>query len=139
MPETPATTDSSGSTPDQARAVVLCPSSALADGGKAHVFDLLEYGQPARAFVLRYQGRVVGYMNRCAHVPAEMDWQPGEFLDDSGRWIICSIHGAAYEPSSGHCVSGPCRGARLQPIEVAERDGEVCWYPSRHLGPVFSD
>jgi hypothetical protein len=36
---------------------------------------------PARAFALRFDGRVVAYLNRCAHVPTEMDWQPGEFLD----------------------------------------------------------
>lgn len=119
--------------------IVLCPSDALAEKGRAHVFDLLEYGQLARGFVLRFEGRVVGYLNRCAHVPTEMDWQPGEFLDDTRRWIICSIHGAVYEPSNGRCVGGPCNGARLQKLAVDEMDGQVYWYPSRHLSPVFGD
>ena len=116
----------------------LCASAELADGGLAHVFDLLEYGRPARAFVLRFDGRVVGYLNRCAHVPTEMDWQEGHFLDDERRWIICSIHGAAYEPRDGRCVGGPCIGKRLKPLRVEERDGQVYWYPQNELAPVFS-
>lgn len=119
--------------------VRLCPSAQLADGGTAHVFDLLEWGRPARGFVLRFEGRVVGYLNRCAHVPAEMDWQPGHFLDDSGRWILCSIHGAAYEPGDGRCVGGPCVGRQLVALQVVEDDGEVHWYPDDRCTPVFPD
>ena len=40
----------------------------------------MHFHQPARAFALRFDGRVVAYLNRCAHVPTEMDWQPGQFL-----------------------------------------------------------
>ncbi|BDI04300.1 Rieske (2Fe-2S) protein [Sphaerotilus microaerophilus] len=122
-----------------APAVPLCASADLGEAGDAHVFDLTEYGQPVRGFVLRYEGRVVGYLNRCAHVPAEMDWQPGKFLDDSGRWILCSIHGAAYDPASGHCVAGPCAGRSLKPLRVGERDGQVHWYPDKHLQPAAAD
>ena len=28
----------------------LCPSAELAEKGRAHVFELLHYGQPARGF-----------------------------------------------------------------------------------------
>ncbi len=60
-----------------------------------------------------------------------MDWQPGEFLDADQRWIVCSIHGATYEPADGRCVGGPCGRARLTPVPVQEHDGQVYWYPSR--------
>ena len=89
---------------------VLCASAELEERGRAVVFDVLLWRQPARAFALRFDGRVVAYLNRCAHVPAELDWQPGEFLDMDRRWIICSIHGATYEPADGYCIAGPCRG-----------------------------
>jgi nitrite reductase/ring-hydroxylating ferredoxin subunit len=117
-------------------AVVLCESSALAERGRATVFDVLLWGQPARAFALRFEGRVVGYLNRCAHVPVEMDWQPGEFLDLDRRWIVCSIHGATYEPADGRCVGGPCGRSRLMPLEVHEAGGQVYWYPSRDIRPL---
>ena len=117
-------------------AIVLCESSALADRGRATVFDVLLWGQPARAFALRFDGRVVAYLNRCAHVPVEMDWQPGEFLDLDRRWIVCSIHGATYEPADGRCIGGPCGRSRLMPLEVHEAGGQVYWYPSRDIRPL---
>ena len=82
----------------------------------------------------------MAYLNRCAHVPTEMDWQPGEFLDSDKRFIICSIHGATYEPRDGRCVGGPCGRGRLDgACDVAERDGQVYWYPSRDIRPVPFD
>ena len=109
----------------------LCASAALAERGRAVVWDVLQWGRPARAFALRIDGRVVAYLNRCVHVPTEMDWQEGEFLDMDRRWIVCSIHGAHYEPGTGRCAAGPCGRGRLTPIDTAERDGQVYWYPSR--------
>ena len=115
----------------------LCASAELAERGDAILFDVLQWGQPARGFALRIDGRVVAYLNRCAHVPTEMDWQPGQFLDSERQFIVCSIHGATYEPETGRCVGGPCGRGRLVVIEVEERDGEVYWYPSRDTQPVF--
>jgi nitrite reductase/ring-hydroxylating ferredoxin subunit len=118
---------------------VLCASAELEERGRAVVFDVLLWRQPARAFALRFDGRVVAYLNRCAHVPAELDWQPGEFLDMDRRWIICSIHGATYEPADGYCIAGPCRGERLMALDIIERDGQVYWYPSPDVRPVAFD
>jgi nitrite reductase/ring-hydroxylating ferredoxin subunit len=120
-------------------AVQLCAAADLAEAGRAHVFDLLEHGRPARGFALRFGGRVVAYLNRCAHVPAELDWQPGEFLDDSRSHIICSMHGAVYTPLDGQCIAGPCRGDHLIALTVQERDGQVYWYPSSRFTPAFAD
>lgn len=117
----------------------LCASAELAERGDAVLFDVLQYRQPARAFALRIDGRVVAYLNRCAHVPAEMDWMPGQFLDSDRQFILCSIHGAAYEPASGRCVGGPCGRGRLVSIAVEERDGQVYWYPSPDTQPAFAD
>jgi len=117
----------------------LCASADLEESGKAVVFDVLLWRHPARAFAMRFDGRVVVYLNRCAHVPAEMDWQPGEFLDAERRYIICSIHGATYEPADGRCIAGPCRGERLMKLDVIERAGQVYWYPSPDIRPVRFD
>jgi nitrite reductase/ring-hydroxylating ferredoxin subunit len=117
----------------------LCASLQLVDGGRALVFDVLEYGQPMRAFALRFEGQLVAYLNRCLHVPTEMDWKPGEFLDSDKRFILCSTHGAAYEPIGGHCVAGPCGRGRLTAVQVQEHAGQVYWYPSRDIRPVSFD
>lgn len=117
----------------------LCAAHELEEKGKAVVFDVMVYRQPARAFALRYEGRVVAYLNRCVHVMAEMDWQPGEFLDSGKEFILCSIHGAAYEPKSGRCAGGPCARGSLTAVQIEERDDGVYWYPSRDIRPVFED
>jgi len=117
----------------------LCGSEALAERGTALLFDVLHYGQSARAFAMRIDGHVVAYLNRCVHVPTEMDWQPGEFLDSAREWIVCSMHGAAYDPRNGRCVGGPCGRGKLTVIEVREHDGQVYWYPSRDTRPAFVD
>lgn len=115
--------------------VRVCASADLAERGTAHVFDVLHFREPARAFVLRFDGQVVAYLNRCLHVPTEMDWQYGEFLDADRELIICSIHGASYEPRDGRCVGGPCGRGKLTALKVIERDGWVYWYPSRDTHP----
>jgi nitrite reductase/ring-hydroxylating ferredoxin subunit len=88
---------------------------------------------------MRHEGAVVGYLNRCAHVPAEMDWQEGEFLDADRRFIVCSIHGASYHPADGRCAGGPCGRGRLLPLTVREEDGEVLWYPDPLIRPPAFD
>lgn len=120
-------------------AVALCPSAELAERGIAHVFEVLHFREPARAFVLRFDGRPVAYLNRCLHVPTEMDWQYGEFLDGDKEYILCATHGAAYEPLTGRCAGGPCGRGKLTAMDVEERDGQVYWYPSRDTRPAFSD
>ena len=120
-------------------AQALCASHEIEERGRAWVWDVLQYGRPARAFALRFDGTVVAYLNRCVHVPTEMDWQPGEFLDIDKRWILCSIHGASYEPADGRCVGGPCGRGRLTPVAVREQGGQVYWYPSRDIRPVPFD
>lgn len=119
--------------------VDLCASTDLEDGGRAFVFDLLEYGRPVRGFLLRFDGSVVGYLNRCLHVPTEMDWQEGQFLDGDRRFIICSIHGATYEPTDGRCVGGPCGKGRLKALRVVESGGRVHWYPAPPFEPLSFD
>jgi nitrite reductase/ring-hydroxylating ferredoxin subunit len=119
--------------------VRLCDAAELLERGRAHTFDVLHFREPATAFVLRFEGRVVAYLNRCAHVPTEMDWQAGEFLDSDKRFIICAIHGAAYDPLDGRCVTGMCGRRGLTSLQVQEREGQVYWYPCRDTRPAFED
>ena len=113
----------------------LCASASLPERGLAVSFDLVYYRRQARGFALRIDGQVVAYVNQCAHVPVQMQWQEGQFLDHDRRWIICAMHGATYDPHSGHCVAGPCAGARLRRVALEERDGQVYWYPSADIRP----
>ncbi len=104
---------------------LICASSELVEGGDGFRFEVAEAGTMAPAFVVRHGGVVHGYLNRCAHVPVELDWQPGKFFDADSRYLICATHGAIYEPNTGRCVGGPCAGQRLVALDVFEQDGQV--------------
>jgi nitrite reductase/ring-hydroxylating ferredoxin subunit len=119
--------------------VRLCASAELVEKGRALLWNVLQWRRPARAFALRHEGRVVAYLNRCAHVPTEMDWQIGEFLDSRQEFIVCAIHGASFNPRTGRCVGGPCAGSSLIALRVEERGGEVYWYPSRDTRALAED
>ncbi|WP_343293734.1 Rieske 2Fe-2S domain-containing protein [Vandammella animalimorsus] len=113
----------------------LCSSQALAEGGPAVVFEVRYQGQQQQAFAVRVAGLPRAYLNRCTHVAMEMDYPRGQFLDDSGQWLICAHHGAAYDAATGACAGGPCQGP-LTPIELSEQGGQVYWHPQGALEPV---
>ena len=104
---------------------LICPSGELADSGKGVRFEVPYFGRPAPAFAIRHAGRVHAYLNRCAHVAMELDWQEGVFFDSSGRDLLCSTHGATYDTRSGRCVGGPCNRSPLVKLRIEERDGMI--------------
>jgi nitrite reductase/ring-hydroxylating ferredoxin subunit len=104
---------------------VICLSSELSDLGDGVRFEVEVDGKPEPAFAVRYQGCIYAYLNRCAHMPMELDWKPGKFFDVWGLHLICSTHGATYAPDTGKCLRGPCFEEGLVPVPVEERDGRV--------------
>jgi nitrite reductase/ring-hydroxylating ferredoxin subunit len=104
---------------------LICAGEVLADGGAGVRFEVERDGEKLPAFAVRFRGVVRAYVNECRHQATELDWNPGEFFDAERLYLICATHGALYEPDTGLCVDGPCRGARLGSVAVVERDGAV--------------
>ncbi len=104
---------------------LICASAALAEQGRGVRFEIERRGRREPAFVVRFDGAPRAFLNQCGHVPVELDWQEGEFFDDSRLYLICATHGALYHPGSGTCVGGRCAGRGLIPVPVVERDGHV--------------
>lgn len=104
---------------------LICASHEIVEAGRGFRFTIRRYERDAPAFVIRFNGRVYGYLNECGHVPAELDWMPGEFFDHSKLYLICSIHGALYAPESGKCLGGRCQGKGLKPLKVSEIEGNI--------------
>jgi nitrite reductase/ring-hydroxylating ferredoxin subunit len=104
---------------------LICDSAALSEGGRGFRFSVSRGDRTLPAFAIRYGGLVYAYLNQCAHVPVELDWVEGEFFEGTGLYLVCATHGATYEPDTGHCVMGPCKGRRLTALEVTERDGGI--------------
>lgn len=120
-------------TPSQA--IFLCHAVELQERAEAVPFDLVYCGRNARGFAIRFEGQVHAYLNQCAHVPMEMDYQPNQFFDTSGQWLICATHGALYSPETGQCRGGPCRSGLIK-IAVSERDACIYWHTAPHLKPL---
>lgn len=104
---------------------LICPAADLKDGGDGIRFETRLSGEDVPAFVVRFRGCAHAYVNRCAHIPVELDWEPGRFFDYSGLYLICASHGALYAPESGRCAQGPCDRRGLIPLAVEERDGGI--------------
>ena len=113
----------------------ICASDQVAEGGRGVRFPVMAFGDKATGFVVRYGGTAYAYLNRCAHVPIELDWAEGEFFESSGLYLMCATHGAVYVPDSGLCAGGPCKGGRLRPIALVEADGAISWVPDAHIRP----
>jgi len=104
---------------------LICASGELEEGGRGVRFEVERHGRQEPAFVVRYDGVARAYLNRCAHVPMELDWQPGVFFEPQGLYLMCATHGAIYDPATGLCTGGPCRGRSLAPLFVSETDGQI--------------
>ena len=99
----------------------LCPSQALGEGA-SRGFALDEL----RLLVVRREGRVYAYQNRCPHRGVALEWQPDQFLDASASLIQCSTHAALFLIESGECVAGPCAGQFLISLDCHE-DSQGIW------------
>jgi nitrite reductase/ring-hydroxylating ferredoxin subunit len=105
-----------------ARERVIGNLSELHDGGDGVRFTVLGAAGELPAFAIRYRGAVHAFLNVCAHQHVELDWLPGAFFDADGETLVCSLHGARYEPDGGRCVAGPCVGATLTRVPIHVRD-----------------
>ena len=81
--------------------------------GRTEKFRLACGGRTIEGFAVNHDGRVYAYVNCCPHVGAPLDLWPNEFMSEDGRTIVCSTHGALFEPEGGLCAAGPCAGDRL--------------------------
>ena len=89
--------------------------------GRSKRFALVCAGREVPGFVVNVAGRLHAYVNRCRHVPMELDWVENQFFTEDGTYVQCATHGALYVPESGECIAGPPCGRSLVriPLEIA--------------------
>jgi nitrite reductase/ring-hydroxylating ferredoxin subunit len=119
------------------RLIPLCSSADLVDGARGVRFEVLYNSERAPAFVVRHAGKTAAFLNRCAHVAMELDWQPGDFFEPDGELLICATHGALYDPATGACRGGACAGhGGLRALKTIEQEGTVYWIPEPQALPL---
>jgi len=92
-------------------------------GGKDIQF--CEGTRRTQLIVQRFGTDVRVYVNSCPHAGTPLNLFDDRFLDQSGTKFLCRTHGALFEPLSGRCVRGPCKGDYLLPVAFEVRDGSV--------------
>jgi nitrite reductase/ring-hydroxylating ferredoxin subunit len=101
----------------------LCRLDEVPESGATAVDAMLADGEES-VIVLRRDGAVHAYVNVCPHAGRRLDYAPGKFLL-KGDTLICAVHGATFQQTSGTCVAGPCCGDALRELPVSVRDGVV--------------
>jgi len=109
----------------EAKDTVIFNSEELQDLSKGLRFALPALGEHATGFVVRFNGKPYAYVNQCAHVAVELDWNEGDFFTAQKDYLICATHGAHYRPDNGFCVMGPCKGKQLKNIPVTEQNQQI--------------
>ncbi len=96
----------------------LAEMAAGLQNGAGHRYRQVQEHGSLSALVLKYKDQLYAYENRCPHLGIELDWLPGDFFDQQQAFLVCSTHGALFQPDTGKCVSGPCQGQSLRRIEI---------------------
>ena len=78
------------------------------------------------------------YLNRCVHLPLELDTEEGRFFDVDKEHLVCGRHGALFMPDTGRCALGASAGKVLYAIAVMEQEGRVYWQPNDYFRPVVA-
>ena len=105
----------------------LCHEQQIEEG-KALGFDPDQRGRDS-LFVVRHNGRLFAWRNACPHrgyEGAPMAWRRHAYLNQAGTHIVCSGHGALFDPETGIGLPGPCSGRALEAITITVTpDGQV--------------
>lgn len=94
---------------------LLCPPDELAEG-QCRGFKTAGLA----LFIVRRQGRVYAYRNRCPHREIPLGYDAEHFLDANGRLLQCGHHGALFLIETGECIQGPCAGEVLDALPCRE-------------------
>ncbi len=104
--------------------VPLCAETDIADPG-ARSFVLQIGDAFFHGFVVRKDGQVAGYVDRCPHQGFPLAIELDRYLTPDGSLVLCGWHGAVFEPLTGECVGGPCAGGRLTGWPVESSGGVI--------------
>lgn len=92
-------------------------------GGKELIFT--EGRFRTSIFIQKTAESVSVFLNFCPHAGTPLNMFDDKFMDLQNRFLLCRTHGAQFDPSTGKCVRGPCKGRYLRTISHRIRDGAV--------------
>ncbi len=106
---------------------VLCALADLAATGAKEIV-LTKDGGRYPVFVIRHGDGVRAYENSCPHARLPLNMAEDVFFDVRRTVLVCVNHGAHFDPATGICLRGPCKGQRLREFRVTT-DGTAVLIP----------
>ncbi|ROR98624.1 nitrite reductase/ring-hydroxylating ferredoxin subunit [Sinobacterium caligoides] len=76
-------------------------------------------------FVVKRDNITRLYLNSCPHLGVPLEHEEDKFLDGDNFYIMCSSHGALFQPEDGLCIYGPCQGQRLSAVDFEIVDQQI--------------
>jgi nitrite reductase/ring-hydroxylating ferredoxin subunit len=113
--------------------IFLCRIEDLARTGAKGIV-LGEGADTLDVVVVEKDGARHAFINACPHQFIPLETFPDDFFTEDRKHLVCSGHGALFEPDSGRCIEGPCEGEGLDPLAIAEQDGAI--YLAEALSPA---
>ncbi|HCH23443.1 MAG TPA: hypothetical protein DE179_04025 [Oceanospirillaceae bacterium] len=98
---------------------IICAANLLEDNHSLGFQHKQEKG-----ILVRYQGHVYAYVNRCPHRQKSLGDGPN-FLDEDRLFIRCAQHQALFTMDSGSCITGPCSQKQLTSLAITEQDEQI--------------
>jgi nitrite reductase/ring-hydroxylating ferredoxin subunit len=120
------------SAPDLDVERVICRVADLEEGA-ARSFTIGRGDWPLRGLILRVQGELRAYENRCPHAGHPLNLRSDEFLTHDGQLLLCHSHGALFEKRTGYCMAGPCAGQSLTSLPLLIEGNFVLLAPEHPL------
>ena len=108
---------------------LLCKVAEISEPGARG----LSFGPPRgsfKIFVVKHQGSIHAYVNRCPHFKVPLNRSPHGFLKYGGFLkkrlaIECYNHFARFNIEDGVCFDGVCKGDALETFPIIVKDGSV--------------
>src|SRR5438309_3425774 len=80
------------------------------ESGSVKKFWLICQKYRVDGFLINDAGNFYAYVNRCRHMMTLLDFVRDQFFSEDRRYLMCYTHGALYEPATGFCIAGRCKG-----------------------------
>ena len=103
---------------------IICAVSDIDDGAAKEISYRTD-NEVHDIFIQRIGEDIFGFMNVCPHAGTPLNMEEGQFMEKSGKYLMCHTHGALFQLSDGLCVAGPCNGSRLQAVDITIKNGNV--------------
>ena len=104
--------------------IARIPSSSIALQ-EASMVEIPNNIDGLTAVVIRSSTKVSAWINSCPHDGSKLCNDPKYLWNKDLNRVQCMHHQAIFNPDTGFCDNGPCRGENLTSLHVVENDGEI--------------